>query len=145
MTWFICIWLIIFTDQSKDYLMLATYYLTIFTIIKIMKGYRNILWQTSVCFQGSVWLWFQIYRHYAVVMKIPRSCLSVLKNWCILLGKYNQIGHTDKGRLMLQLSFIVLQKCFSWNIFTVNFLNIQTPKTFVAITLKFELCCSVIE
>ena len=28
---------------------------------------------------------------------------------------------------------------------TVNFLNIQTPKTFVVITLKFELCGSTIE
>ena len=27
---------------------------------------------------------------------------------------------------------------------TVNFLNIQTPKTFVVITLKFELCGSTI-
>ena len=28
---------------------------------------------------------------------------------------------------------------------TVNFLNIQTPKKFVVITLKFELCGSTIE
>ena len=28
---------------------------------------------------------------------------------------------------------------------TVNFLNIRTPKTFVVITLKFELCGSTIE
>ena len=28
---------------------------------------------------------------------------------------------------------------------TVNFLNIRTPKTFVVITLKFELCGSIIE
>ena len=28
---------------------------------------------------------------------------------------------------------------------TVNFLNIRTPKKFVVITLKFELCGSVIE
>ena len=28
---------------------------------------------------------------------------------------------------------------------TVNFLNIRTPKNFVAITLKFELCGSTIE
>ena len=28
---------------------------------------------------------------------------------------------------------------------TVNFLNIRTPKKFVVITLKFELCCSTIE
>ena len=28
---------------------------------------------------------------------------------------------------------------------TVNFLNIRTPKTFVVITLKFELCVSTIE
>ena len=29
--------------------------------------------------------------------------------------------------------------------FTVNFLNIRTPKIFVVITLKFELCGSIIE
>ena len=29
--------------------------------------------------------------------------------------------------------------------FTVNFLNIRTPKNFVVITLKFELCGSTIE
>ena len=29
--------------------------------------------------------------------------------------------------------------------YTVNFLNIRTPKTFVVITLKFELCGSTIE
>ena len=28
---------------------------------------------------------------------------------------------------------------------TVNFLNIRTPKEFVVITLKFELCGSTIE
>ena len=28
---------------------------------------------------------------------------------------------------------------------TVNFLNIRTPKIFVVITLKFELCGSTIE
>ena len=28
---------------------------------------------------------------------------------------------------------------------TVNFLNIRTPKKFVVITLKFELCGSIIE
>ena len=28
---------------------------------------------------------------------------------------------------------------------TVNFLNIRTPKKFVVITLKFELCGSTIE
>ena len=28
---------------------------------------------------------------------------------------------------------------------TVNFLNIRTPKTFVVITLKFEICGSTIE
>ena len=31
------------------------------------------------------------------------------------------------------------------NIHTVNFLNIRTPKKFVVITLKFELCGSTIE
>ena len=29
--------------------------------------------------------------------------------------------------------------------YTVNFLNIRTPKIFVVITLKFELCGSTIE
>ena len=29
--------------------------------------------------------------------------------------------------------------------YTVNFLNIRTPKKFVVITLKFELCGSTIE
>ena len=29
------------------------------------------------------------------------------------------------------------------SVFTVNFLNIRTPKTFVVITLKFELCGSI--
>ena len=29
--------------------------------------------------------------------------------------------------------------------FTINFLNIRTPKKFVVITLKFELCGSIIE
>ena len=28
---------------------------------------------------------------------------------------------------------------------TVNFLNIRTPKKFIVITLKFELCISTIE
>ena len=32
----------------------------------------------------------------------------------------------------------ILQECLSVRI-TVNFLNIRTPKTFVVITLKFEL------
>ena len=31
------------------------------------------------------------------------------------------------------------------NVITVNFLNIRTPKLFVVITLKFELCGSTIE
>ena len=30
-------------------------------------------------------------------------------------------------------------------LYTVNFLNIRTPKQFVVITLKFELCGSNIE
>ena len=40
------------------------------------------------------------------------------------------------------------QICFNGHCFsicTVNFLNIRTPKTFVVITLKFELCGSTIE
>ena len=28
---------------------------------------------------------------------------------------------------------------------TLNFINIRTPKKFVVITLKFELCCFTIE
>ena len=32
-----------------------------------------------------------------------------------------------------------------WNWFTINFRNIRTPKTFVVITLKIELCGSTIE
>ena len=31
------------------------------------------------------------------------------------------------------------------NLYTVNFLNIPTPKKFVVITLKFELCGSTME
>ena len=39
-----------------------------------------------------------------------------------------------------------LMKCTVVNIvYTVNFLNIRTPKIFVVITLKFELCGSTIE
>ena len=33
----------------------------------------------------------------------------------------------------------------NWQLVTVNFLNIWTPKKFVVITLKFELCGSTIE
>ena len=32
-----------------------------------------------------------------------------------------------------------------YNHYTVNFLNIRTPRKFVIITLKFELCGSTIE
>ena len=35
--------------------------------------------------------------------------------------------------------------CLILQVFTVNFLNIRTPKKFVIITLKFELCGSTIE
>ena len=35
--------------------------------------------------------------------------------------------------------------CIITNLFTVNFLNIRTPKNFVVITLKLELCGSTIK
>ena len=35
--------------------------------------------------------------------------------------------------------------CNTVTVNTVNFLNIRTPKIFVVITLKFELCGSTIE
>ena len=40
---------------------------------------------------------------------------------------------------------LVQHQQFNKPFYTVNFLNIQTPKIFVVITLKFELCGSTIE
>ena len=46
---------------------------------------------------------------------------------------YSLSGESEKKQ------FTIIKGC------TVNFLNIQTPKTFVVSTLKFELCGSTIE
>ena len=45
----------------------------------------------------------------------------------------------------LALDVILPPPCCKNNNITVIFLNIQTPKTSVVITLKFELCGSTIE
>ena len=72
--------------------------------------------------------------------------------------KMEQLYHTE----LHKNSQMAICKCFGVVVFsktimhdlrllrlqsltTTDFLNIQTPKKFVVITLKFELCCSTIE
>ena len=50
----------------------------------------------------------------------------------------------DQGQRMTLTSGTCISPC-TYLLYTVNFLNIRTPKKFVVIILKFELCSSTME
>ena len=74
--------------------------------------------------------------------------------WCICLLSLNAVSNITSGRDR-ELNAHKLQLCLAAHTLDdttilnssspVNFLNIRKPKTFVVITLKFELCGSTIE
>ena len=53
-----------------------------------------------------------------------------------------QTNQTPEKNAVIMLT---LNKVVSRRVITVNFLNIRTPKKFIVIILKFELCGSTIE
>ena len=57
----------------------------------------------------------------------------------VIDAKPKSLGLPTEAYIMVEEVHDVSEK------FTVNFLNIWTPKEFVVITLKFELCGSTIE
>ena len=87
-----------------------------------------------------------------LLMNFDEDCLTGLRN--ILNGDSHLIskGHSQSV-YMDKASRLVssLRPTFSFLLWlrlsatTINFLNIRTPKQFVLITLKFELCGSAIE
>ena len=63
--------------------------------------------------------------------------------WVITDGLF-MVALAAKGRSSAASKYRLLQQGLKTHN-TVNFLNIWTPKKFVVITLKFELCGSTIE
>ena len=81
--------------------------------------------------------------------------LALLNGWACAVkichnGMLEDTKSLDASHLMTPLMFVVFLSRLVIRTdvefdFIVNFLNIRTPKKFVLITLKFELCGSTIE
>ena len=96
---------------------------------------RTLEWQRSDTEREAVW----VNREPGKMLFFPQYDFAGVNTWT-----YNI--NSKKYCTTFHLHFIWFNRIF-WNfdMVTVNFLNIRTPKIFVLITLKFELCCSTVE